>query len=49
MGHVVFEEGINTNIAKIQVVEAWPVSKNVKDVSRFPGFTTYKQQLIQGF
>ena len=39
LGHVVSEEGIHTDLAKIEAVKSWPVPKNIKDIRRFLGFT----------
>ena len=49
LGHIVSEEGIHTDPAKIEVVKSWPVPKNIKDVRRFLGFTGYYRMFIQGF
>ena len=49
LGHVVSEEGIHTDPAKIEAVKSWPVPKNIKDVRRFLGFTGYYRKFIQGF
>ena len=49
LGHVVSEEGIETDPAKIEAVRTWPVPKSVKDVRRFLGFTGYYRRFIEGF
>ena len=41
LGHIVSEEGIRTDPAKIEVVKTWPVPKSVKEVRQFLGFTGY--------
>ena len=49
LGHVVSDEGIHTDPAKIEAVKSWPVPKSIKDVRRFLGFTGYYRKFIQGF
>ena len=49
LGHVVSEEGLETDPAKIEAVRTWPVPKSVKDVRRFLGFTGYYRRFIEGF
>ena len=49
LGHVVSDEGIHTDPAKIEAVKSWPVPKSIKDVRRFLRFTGYYRKFIQGF
>ena len=49
LGHVVSDEGIHTDPAKIEAVKSWSVPKSIKDVRRFLGFTGYYRKFIQGF
>jgi hypothetical protein len=49
LGHIVSEEGIETDPAKIETVKNWPVPRNVKDVRRFLGFVGYYRRFIKGF
>ena len=39
LGHVVSEEGIQTDPEKLESIRTWPVSQNVKEVRSFLGFT----------
>ena len=41
LGHVVSEEGVETEREKTEALKAWPIPKNVKDVQAFLGFTGY--------
>ena len=49
LGHVVSEEGIQADPAKIEAVQNWPVPKNVKEVRQFLGFTGYYRRFVKGF
>ena len=49
LGHIVSEEGILTDPAKIEVVKTWPVPKSVKEVWQFLGFTGYYRRFIEGY
>ena len=43
------KEGISVDPENIQVIEDWPVSKDVTDVRSFMGITGYYQRFIEGF
>ena len=49
LGHIVDEEGIHTDPAKIQAVYNWEIPKRVKDVRAFLGLTGYYRRFIQGY
>ena len=49
LGHVVSEEVIQADPAKIEAVQNWPVPKNVKEVRQFLGFTGYYRLFVKGF
>ena len=49
LGHVVSEQGIQADPAKIEAVQNWPVPKNVKEVRQFLGFTGYYRRFVKGF
>jgi transposase InsO family protein len=49
LGHIVSEDGVETDPDKIEVVKNWPVPKSVKDVRRFLGFVGYYRRFIKGF
>ena len=49
LGHIVSEEGIQTDPEKIEVVRSWPVPTTVKEVRQFLGFTGYYKRFIKGY
>ena len=49
LGHVVSQEGIQTDPSKIDAVKTWPVPKTVKEVLMFLGFTGYYRTFVKGF
>jgi transposase InsO family protein len=49
LGHVVSSEGIETDPAKIEVVEKWPNPKTLKEVRSFLGFASYYRRFVPGF
>ena len=49
LGHVVSEDGIQADPAKLEAVRNWPVPKNVKEVRQFLGFTGYYRRFVKGF
>ena len=49
LGHVVSEEGIQTDPSKIDAVKSWPVPKNTQDVRKFLGFTGYYRRFIRDY
>ena len=49
LGHVVSEEGIQTDPEKLEAIRTWPVPQNVKEVRSFPGFTGYYRRFINNY
>ena len=49
LGHVVSEHGIEADPDKIEVVKAWPVPTNTKDVRSFLGLCTYYRRFVPSF
>jgi len=47
LGHVVSEEGISTDDAKIKAIKTWPTPKLVKDKKSFIGLTSYYRSFVQ--
>ena len=39
LGHVVSEEGTQTNPIKVEAIQKWPIPTNVTEVCSFLGFT----------
>ena len=46
LGHVVSDQGIETDPKKIQDIQKWPVPVTVHDVRSFLGFTNYYRKFI---
>ena len=49
LGHIVSEEGIQTDPEKTAAIENWPVPKSIKDVRSFLGFTGYYRRFIKDY
>ena len=47
LGHVLSEEGIQADPARIEAVQTWAVPKNVKQVRQSLSFTGYYHQFIK--
>lgn len=46
LGHIISSDGIQTDMAKIKAVKAWPRLKTGKDIERFLGFVNYFRKFI---
>jgi transposase InsO family protein len=49
LGHVISEEGVETDPDKIAALKNWPVPQTVQDVRSFLGFVGYYRRYIKGF
>ncbi|MCG7878320.1 MAG: hypothetical protein JAY78_18545, partial [Candidatus Thiodiazotropha taylori] len=49
LGHVVSEDGIETDPEKTEAIKTWAVPKSVKDVRSFLGFTGYYRKFIKNY
>ncbi|XP_070579112.1 uncharacterized protein [Ptychodera flava] len=49
LGHVVSEDGVETDPEKVKALETWPVPKNVHELKSFLGFTSYYRRFVEGF
>jgi transposase InsO family protein len=49
LGHLVGQDGIKPDPAKVKAVKDWPVLTNVKEVRSFLGLTNYFRKFIQGY
>ena len=49
LGHIVSEEGIQTDPDKTSIVDTWPIPKNVKELCLFLGFTGYYRRFIENY
>ena len=49
LGHMVSEQGITTDPAKIEALKSWPNPKSVKDVRSFLGFCSYYRRYVPHF
>lgn len=49
LGHIVSEQGVQTDPEKVAAVLNWPTPTSVKDVQRFLGFIGFYRRFIKGF
>ena len=49
LGHLVSENGFETDPEKTEAIRTWPIPKTVKDVRAFLGFTGYYRLFIQNY
>ena len=49
LGHLVSNHGVTTDPAKIEVLQQWPVPKNIRDVRSFLGFCSYYRRYVPHF
>ncbi len=49
LGHIVSEQGVETDPEKIQALKTWPSPKNLKELRSFLGFSGYYRRFIKDF
>ena len=49
LGHIVSENGIETDPEKISVVTSWPVAKTIKQGRSFLGFSGFYRRLLKNY
>ena len=49
LGHIVSEEGISTDPAKVQAITSWPTPTSQRQVQQFLGLCNYYRRFIQDF
>ena len=49
LGHIVSENGIETDVEKIQRINDWPTPKNPNEVRQFLGFAGYYRKFVKDF
>ena len=49
LGHMVSDEGIQTDPEKTKAIEDWPVPHTVKEVRYFLGFCSYYRRFLPDF
>ena len=49
LGHVLSEEGLNSDPRKIEAVKLFPQPKNMKNVRQFLGLSGYYHRFIKNF
>ena len=49
LGHIISEEGVNTDGEKTQVVQEWAQPKNAQELKSFLGLCTYYRRFVPGF
>jgi len=48
LGHIILEEGIVVEPAKIKSIEEWKIPRNVTEVRSFMGLEGYYKRFIRG-
>jgi hypothetical protein len=49
LGHVISDEGIDVDPAKVEAIMEWPASTNIIEVHSFMGLVGYYQRFVEGF
>ncbi len=49
LGHIVSENGVETDPVKIEALKTWPRPKNLKELRSFLGFSGYYRKFIQDY
>ena len=49
LGHVVSEQGVETDPEKIRALRSWPVPRTLKELRSFLGFAGYYRRFINGY
>lgn len=49
LGHVVSENGVETDPEKFNGLKIWPIPKNLKELKSFLGFSDYYRQFIKDY
>jgi len=49
LGHVVGKDGIFLDPAKIDMIEKWPLPKNLKELQAFLGLANYFRKFVEHF
>ena len=49
LGHIVSQDGVAVDPAKISAVEDWPVPTTLKELQKFLGFAGFYRRFVEGF
>ena len=49
LGHIISEDGIETDPAKTEAISQWPIQKNVQELRQALGFFGYYRRFVKGY
>lgn len=49
LGHIVSEDGVETDSEKLEALKTWPIPKNLKELKSFLGFSGYYRRFIKDY
>lgn len=49
LGHIISDQGVQTDLDKVDAVKTWPIPKNSKELKSFLGLIGYYHRFIKDF